>query len=103
MYWKRGWNTLLEETTRVLVEGKGLSHQTATYFCDCIRETFSDGRIERSVYEHLLPTRTGPDPKDHEHSATASAAKADVILSADKTGFPIKDTRPAPTPRRLPH
>ena len=86
---------LLDETTRVLIEDKHLPRSAAVYFCDCIRETFPDGRIERSTYEHLIATRTGPDPKDHEHSAAASAANAHVILAADKTGFPIRDTRPA--------
>ena len=86
---------LLDETTRVLIEDKHLPRSAAVYFCDCIRETFPDGRIERPTYEHLLATRTGPDPKDHEHSAAASAANAHVILAADKTGFPIRDTRPA--------
>lgn len=86
---------LLDETTRVLVGDKHLSASAATYFCDCIRDTFPDGHIKRSAYEHLIATRTGPDPKDHEHSAAASAANVDVVLSADKTGFPRTDTRPA--------
>jgi hypothetical protein len=86
---------LLAEVTRVLVEDKGLSKRAATYFCDCIRKTFPDNRIPKSTYEHLLATRTGPDPDDHEHSAAASAARADIIVSADKKGFPFKDTKPA--------
>ena len=85
---------LLDEVTRVLVEDKHLLRAAAVYFCDCIRDTFPTGRVERSAYEHLLLTRTGPDPDDHEHSAAAIAGEATVLLSADKTGFPFRDTKP---------
>ena len=85
---------LLDETTRVLVERKGLQPSAAAYFCDCIRTAFPDGHIQRGRYQHLLATRLGPDPDDHEHAAAASAA-ADVLLSADKRGFPLADTSPA--------
>ena len=37
---------LLDETTRVLVEDKHLPPTAATYFCNCVRETFPDGRNE---------------------------------------------------------
>ena len=86
---------LLDEVERVLVEGKGLGQRAARYFCECIRETFPDGHIARSSYEHLLATRTGPDPTDHEHSAAASAAGVHVLLSADASGYPEHDTFPA--------
>lgn len=86
---------LLDEIERVLVERKRLPQPAAEYFCDCIRETFPGGRIPRSAYEHLLASRTGPDPADHEHSAAAVAGNVDVILSADRTGFPMRDTSPA--------
>jgi predicted nucleic acid-binding protein len=86
---------LLSEVIRVLIEVKGLTRNAAEYFCDCIRETFPSGRIYRSSYVHLLSTRAGPDPDDHEHSAAASAANATVLLSADRTGFPLRDTLPA--------
>lgn len=86
---------LLDEIERVLVERKRLPQSAAEYFCDCIRETFPGGRIPRSAYEHLLASRTGPDPADHEHSAAAVAGNVNVILSADRTGFPMRDTSPA--------
>ena len=86
---------LLEEVERVLVDDKRLAQHAARYFCDCIRETFPDGRIARDSYEHLIETRTGPDPADHEHSAAASASGADVLLSADRRGYPERDTSPA--------
>jgi predicted nucleic acid-binding protein len=86
---------LLSEVVRVLTEYKGLPQTTAEYFCDCIRQTFPGGKVKQSSYAHLLSTRTGPDPDDHEHSAAASAANATVLLSADRTGFPLRDTLPA--------
>jgi PIN domain len=86
---------LLDEVIRVLVEVKGLPRSAAEYFCDCIRETFPSGRIDRTVYEHLLSTRTGPDPDDHEHSAAVSAGRVNFLLSADRIGFPLRDTLPA--------
>jgi predicted nucleic acid-binding protein len=86
---------LLSEVARVLTEYKGLPRTAAEYFCDCIRQTFPDGKIERSSYAHLLSTRSGPDPDDHEHSAAASATSATVLLTADRTGFPLRDTLPA--------
>lgn len=86
---------LFDEIERVLVERKRLPRPASAYFCACIRETFPGGRIPRTAYEHLLASRTGPDPADHEHSAAAVAGNATVVLSADRTGFPIRDTTPA--------
>lgn len=86
---------LLDEVTRVLVDDKHLPRSAAVYFCDCIRKAFPAGRVPKSQYEHLLASRTGPDPDDHEHSAAAIAGRVDFLLSADRTGFPIRDTQPA--------
>lgn len=86
---------LLDEVTRVLTEKKSLPKKAAEYFCHCIRETFPQGCIDHSTYQHLLATRSGPDPNDHEHSAAASAGHADILLSADRAGFPLRDTLPA--------
>ena len=86
---------LLDEVTRVLVDDKHLPRSAAIYFCDCIRTSFPAGKVPKNTYEHLLASRTGPDPDDHEHSAAAAAGRVDFLLSADRTGFPIKDTRPA--------
>ncbi len=66
----------------------------------CTFVTASEGRsrleeFRKSEYEHLLATRTGPDPDDHEHSAAAISGRVDFLLSADRTGFPIRDTHPA--------
>ena len=86
---------LLDEVERVLVDDKGLARRAARYFCDCIREAFPDGHIARRSYEHLIASRTGPDPNDHEHGAAVSAARVDVFLSADTSGYPERDTLPA--------
>jgi predicted nucleic acid-binding protein len=86
---------LLVEVERVLVERKGLPVQGARYFCECIRQAFSAGRVAPEEDLPLVPSRTGPDPDDHVHSAAAVAGGATVVLSADKTGYPVTDIAPA--------
>jgi predicted nucleic acid-binding protein len=86
---------LLDEIQRVLVDKKGLPNQSARYFCECIREAFPEGRIEPELYLPLVASRSGPDPDDHVHSAAAVAGGATVVLSADKTGYPVRDIAPA--------
>jgi hypothetical protein len=86
---------LLGEVERVLVEYKGLPVERARYFCDCIRGAFPSGRVPPEKYLPLMGSRSGPDPDDHVHSAAAIAGGADVILSADKRGYPPHDTAPA--------
>jgi PIN domain len=90
---------LLDEVERVLVDHKGLSGRAARYFCDCIRQTFPDGRLERASYEHLIDSRRGPDKDDHEHSAAVAAGNVDVVLTADRIGFPTTDIFPARSER----
>lgn len=86
---------LLAEVERVLTERKSLTRTQAGYFCGCIRDSFPNGRIAADEYAELIATRTGPDPDDHPHSAAASAARADVLVSADKNGYPARDIAPA--------
>jgi predicted nucleic acid-binding protein len=86
---------LLAEVERVLVEYKGLPIDRARYFCDCIRDAFPSGRVPPDQYLPLVDSRTGPDADDHVHSAAAIAGQANVILSADKRGYPPDDTAPA--------
>jgi hypothetical protein len=86
---------LLSEVERVLVEAKGLTSERAHYFCECIRTAFPAGRVAPEEYLPLVATRTGPDPDDHVHSAAVVAARATVVLSADKVGFPARDILPA--------
>lgn len=86
---------LLAEVERVLAEYKGLPLDKARYFCDCIRQTFPDGRIAPEKYEALVSSRKGPDPGDYVHSAAAVAGRASIVLSADRTGYPAHDIAPA--------
>ena len=86
---------LLDEIERVLTDKKGLSTLAARYFCQCIREAFPEGRIEPESYRPLVASRIGPDPDDHVHSAAAVAGGATIVLSADKTGYPVRDIAPA--------
>jgi len=86
---------LLAEVERVLVDYKGLPVDRARYFCDCIREAFPSGRVPSERYLPLVGSRTGPDSDDHVHSAAAVARGATVVLSADKRGYPPRDTAPA--------
>ena len=86
---------LLAEVERVLVERKGLAREAASYFCDCVRGAFPDGRVAPDLYLPLVASRTGPDPNDHEHSAAAVAGRATVVLSADRRGYPNSDIAPA--------
>lgn len=82
---------LLAEVEGMLIEHKGLPPDRAAYFCDCIREAFPDGEIQRSAYEHLVGTRTGPDPDDHVHSAAAVGGSATVLLTSNPRDFPHAD------------
>jgi len=86
---------LLSEVDRVLVEHKGLAADRASYFCDCIRQAFPEGRVAPEAYLPLVASRRGPDPDDHVHSAAAVAGAATVLLSPDKKGFPPADISPA--------
>jgi hypothetical protein len=86
---------LLTEVERVLLDYKGLPSDRARYFCDCVRDAFPSGRVPPERYLPLVDSRTGPDPDDHIHSAAAIAGDANVILSADKRGYPPRDTAPA--------
>jgi len=86
---------LLTEVERVLVERKGLTPERSRYFCECIRAAFPFGRVAPEEYLPLVATRVGPDPDDHVHSAAAVAGHATVLLSADKTGYPLVDLKPA--------
>jgi hypothetical protein len=86
---------LLAEVERVLVDRKGLSLEAASYFCDCVRRAFPDGRVAPELYLPLVASRTGPDPGDHVHSAAAVAGGATVVLSADRRGYPNSDIVPA--------
>ncbi|MHB8463527.1 MAG: PIN domain-containing protein [Acidimicrobiales bacterium] len=86
---------LLDEVQEVMVRKKGLTVESARYFCACIRRTFPEGRVAPEEYLPLVASRTGPDPDDHVHSAAAVAGAATVVLSADKTGYPRADIAPA--------
>ena len=88
---------LLAEVERVLLERKGLSLKAASYFCDCVRRAFPDGRVAPELYLPLVASRTGPDASDHVHSAAAVGGGATVVLSADRRGYPKSDIAP---PRR---
>lgn len=86
---------LLAEVERVLVDHKGLAEERASYFCECIRRAFPEGRVAPEDYLPLVASRRGPDPGDHVHSAAAVAGAATMLLSPDKTGFPPADISPA--------
>jgi len=57
---------LLAEVERVLVERKGLRLEAASYFCDCARRAFPDGRVAPKLYLPLGRTAwsgtTGAQP-----------------------------------------
>ena len=82
---------LLDEVERVLIEDKGLSPASASYFCECIRTAFPEGEIAKVDYAGLIGSRSGPDPDDHVHSAAAVAGGATVLLTSDSRGFPNAD------------
>ncbi|MCP4306362.1 MAG: PIN domain-containing protein [bacterium] len=82
---------LLDEVDRVLVDYKGLTADQAAYFCDCIRSAFPDGYISKSDYEHLISSRTGPDPDDYVHSAAVASGAATVLLTSNTDDFPTAD------------
>lgn len=85
---------LLAEVERVLVTYKGLSSAQAQYFCDCIRETFPEGEIERATYEDLIESRTGTDADDHVHSAAAVGGGATILITANIRDYPQSDLGP---------
>lgn len=82
---------LLAEVQRVLVDDKGLTSAQATYFCDCIREAFPDGEVERGDYEHLVHTMIGKDADDHAHAAAARVG-ATLLVTFNVSDFPDHDT-----------
>ena len=86
---------LLAEVERVLLERKGLSLKAASYFCDCVRRAFPDGRVAPELYLPLVASRTGPDASDHVLSAAAVGGGATVVLSADRRAYPKRDIAPA--------
>jgi hypothetical protein len=81
----------LAEVERILVGRKGLSQRNASYFCDCIRNAFPAGEIDRLAYAHLIGTRTGPDPDDHVHAAAAIAGGATALLTWNLRDYPKRD------------
>ena len=93
---------LLHELEEKLVERRRCTADSARKICDAIRHAFPEGEVERSRYEALMATMTGPDADDHEHSAVAAAGGATVILSSDTAGFPARDLSPHGIVRREP-
>lgn len=81
---------VLAEAERVLIEDKGLTLAQAGYFCDCVREAFPDGEIERRDYEDLIETMSGKDPRDHAHAAAVRVG-ATVLLTFNVGDFPARD------------
>ena len=63
---------LLDEWERVIVREHQRTADTAASVTAAIRDYFADGRIDRSVYEHLIETMPGGDPDDRPHMAAAS-------------------------------
>jgi predicted nucleic acid-binding protein len=85
---------LLDEVQRVLVRRKGLTPAAASYFGDCIRETFPGGHIPRGAYQDLIPLQHGPDPHDHVHAAACAAGGATVLLTSNLRDFSPADLAP---------
>lgn len=77
------------------MDHKGLAADRTSYFGDCIRQAFPEGRMAPADYLPLVVSRSGPDPDDHVHSAAAVAGAATVLLSPDDKGFPPADISPA--------
>lgn len=82
---------LLAEVERSLIDRKGLTPEQADYFCDCIRSAFPHGEIRRSRYQHLIGSRTGPDPDDRVHAAAAVGGGATTLVTWNTKDFPEQD------------
>lgn len=79
---------LLEELAGVWVRNGARSFESARAITDQIRTVFASGRIEPSLYEHLVPKKPGGDPDDHEHAAAAASVAPSVLLTANISDFP---------------
>ena len=81
---------LLDEWERVIVREHQRTPESGTAVTSAIREFFDDARIDPQLYRHSVDQMPGPDLDDHVHSAAAIAARADALITWDKTGFPSK-------------
>ena len=79
---------LLDEWERVIVREQRRSAETAASVTAAVREFFTDCRIDRSSYEHLIDQMPGADPDDHPHMAAAAAARVDALVTANLADFP---------------
>jgi predicted nucleic acid-binding protein len=76
---------LVQESTRVLIEQKGLSHEHAQLWVALMTDAFPAGRVDISKIPPDLDLSTlTSDEDDHHISALAVAGSADFILTFDK-------------------
>ncbi len=84
---------LLDEWERVIVREQRRTPETASSVIAAIREFFADGRIDTEAYAHLIDQMPGEDLDDRPHMAAAIAGHADVLVTADRAGFPANPLR----------
>jgi hypothetical protein len=66
-------DALLDEWQDVIVREQRRSPDTAASITAAIRAFFSDSKVERAEYAHLVGEMPGPDPDDHKQMAAAVA------------------------------
>jgi predicted nucleic acid-binding protein len=77
---------LIRETTRVLVEDKGLDRDRAEVWAGLMAKAFPAGRVDISQIPPSLDLSTLTSDKDDEHiCALAVAGGADYVLTFDKS------------------
>lgn len=83
-------DALLDEWEDVIVREQRRSPETAASITAAIRAFFSDTKVERAAYAHLVDEMPGPDPDDHQHMAAAVARQPCTILTRNTKDFPSR-------------
>ncbi|MBK9179795.1 MAG: PIN domain-containing protein [Acidimicrobiales bacterium] len=79
---------LLDEWERVIVREQKRSQESAAQITKAVREFFTDSKVERDEYEHLIEEMPGKDADDHAHMAAAVTRQPCTILTRNVKDFP---------------
>jgi len=80
---------LLDEWQRVIVRDGRRTAESAASVAASVRTFFASGRIDPGSYRHLVNETPGSDPNDRVHTAAAIAGGASVLVTRNRSDFPI--------------
>ena len=81
---------LLAEWERVIVREQRRSAASAASITSAIRDYFPEFEVPESDYAHLIARMPGDDPDDRAHMAAAIAGGADMIVTWNRSDFPVR-------------